>query len=276
MPSTLIIPATLPRTVDEVRSRLRSELGTVGIPNLHWPLATGEDCLGFLTWAAGIRDRDDLTTALIRISAFRASAGWHEVRTAGEIRAGDWVLWDWDEIDDPDHAEFVYSVDRAHDEITTISANTGPRPGVDITKHPDLRGVYQKTRPLSSPEIWGALRPAYRQPVVTSSEIKSVRAAGSYLNRTMPGTYRDTVTGRLIVLHRTGAGDIGSAKGDGKRGPLYRLLVQAWGATHDEHGRKVEDRARAVYGPTYKLDGIFGRRSDYVEGRLWAAVKAAR
>lgn len=270
MPATLTIPATLPRTLDDVRSRLVAELGTIGIPNAHWPLTTGEDCLGFLTWAAGIRERDDLTSALIRISAFRASAGWREVGPA-EVRPGDWALWNWDGNPDPDHATFVYSADRAHDELTTVEANTGPRPGV-----PDPRGVYRKTRPLSSPELWGALRPIYAQPVVTSSEVRQVRAAGTYLNRAMPGTLRDEVTGRLLVLHRTEAGDIGSAKGDGKRGPLYRLLVQAWGATHDEHGRKVAHRAQAVYGPTYKLDGIFGRRSDYVEAVLWAAIKAAR
>lgn len=268
MPATLTIPEVLPRTLADVRARIAAELGVVGIPNAHWPLSTGEDCLGMLTWAAGIRDRGDLTTALISIRAFRASSGWHEIREASQIRPGDWALWDWDGDDVPDHATFVYSVDRAHDEITTDEANTSPRPGVELTEA--NRGTYRKTRDLSSKHLWGALRPTYRPVTTTTAEQRQVRAAAAYLNRTMPGTWRDTVTGRLLVLHRSGAAD------DGKRGPLYRLLVQVWGATHDATGRKVDSRSRAIYGPTYKPDGIFGRRSDYVEQRLFEVVKAAR
>lgn len=274
MVTTLVIPATLPRTLDDVRTRIRAELGTVGIPNLHWPLATGQDCLGFLTWAAGIRERDDLTNALISIRGFRGSSGWHEVGPA-EVRPGDWPLWDWDGDGEPDHATFAYSVDRAGNELTTDEANTGPRVGVDIDLHPELRGVYQKTRPLDSPNLWGALRPQYAAAVTTSADRKAVRTAGSWLNRHIPATLHDDVTGRTLTLHRTEAGDIGSAKGDGKRGPLYRLLVQAYGATHDEHGRTVKTRSAAMYGPTYKLDTVFGRRSEYVEGRLFTMLRVA-
>jgi hypothetical protein len=246
MPSTLTIPAVLPRTLDDVRRRLMAELGTVGIPNLHWPLSTGEDCLGFLTWASGIRQRDDLTTALISIRAFRASAGWHEVGPR-EVRPGDWALWDWDGDGEPDHATFGYSVDRLHNEITTVEANTSPRPGVPLTTA--NRGVYRKTRPLSSPELWGALRPAYLTLPTTTADQRAVR---------------DEATGRTITLHRTDAGDHGSVKGDGKRGPLYRLLVQAWGRQH------------GLYGKTYRLDGIFGPRSEVVEDHLAPIARAAR
>lgn len=275
MPTTLI-PATLSLTADQVRTRLLGELGTIGLPAPHWPLTdlSTNDCLGFLTWAAGIRAPDDYTSALIRISAFRATAGWHEVGPA-DVRAGDWALCNWDANPDADHIEYVYSIDHAHGDITDVSANTGPRPGVDIKKHPELRGVYRKTRDIG-PWLIGAIRPPYAVTTPTSADRKTVRADATYLNRTLPSTFHDTATGHTITLHRSGAGDIGKTPGDGIRGPIYRLLVQAWGATHDAAGRKVDNRSKALYGPTYKVDGVFGPRSVYVEGRLSAVVKAAR
>lgn len=262
------IPAVLPRTLDQVRAALRAELGTKGIPNAHWPVGSGQDCLGFLTWGAGIRPRDDLANALVSIEAFRVSSGWHEIRGHAGIRPGDWVLWDWDGDGLPDHAEFVYSLDRQHDELTTDSANTGPKPGVT-----DPRGVWEKTRPLSSPEVWGAIRPPYANPQPSASDRATVRKAATYLNATMPSSYTDPVTHRTVTLHRSGSGDLGKVKGDGIRGPFYRLLVQAWGRTHDVHGRPA-DLAHAFYGETYKVDSVFGPRSDSVEELLFRVSRA--
>lgn len=255
------IPAVLPRTLEQVRAALRAELSTRGIPNAHWPLSTGQDCLGFLTWGAGIRPREDLASPLISIAAFRATAGWHEVRGTADLRPGDWPLWDWDGDGYPDHATFLYSLDRAQNEIVTVEANTGPHVGDDIDAHPELRGVWQKVRPLSESALWGAIRPPYLTAATTSAERRAVLTAATYLNKTMPATYHDPVTGRTVTLHRTGSGDVGKTKGDGIRGPLYRLLVQVWGRLH------------GIYGETYKLDTVFGPRSEYVEGRLFASLK---
>jgi hypothetical protein len=258
-----IIPAVLPRTLDQVRSAIRAELGTKGIPNAHWPLSTGADCLGLLTYAAGIRPREDLANPLISISAFRASSGWHEVRGTADLRPGDWPLWDWDGDGFPDHASFLYSLNRAHDEIITDEANTGPHVGDDIDKHPNLRGVWQKTRPLSESALWGAIRPPYAPVVSTSKERKQVLTAATYLDKVMPASIRDEATGRTIILHRSDAGSHGSVRGDGLRGPLYRRLVQAWGRLH------------GIYGLTYRIDDVFGPRSEYVEKRLFTQLRVA-
>lgn len=246
----------LTRTLPEVRAILRGELGRVGIPAPWWAFPFGQDCLGAITWAMGLRPADDLTTRLISIEAFRKACGWQQIRGAKDVRSGDVVLWDWDRDGIPDHAEHAYSVDFTHDELTTDSANTGPKPGVDIDAHPELRGFYEKTRPLSSPELWGVLRPPYAPEVTSKSDRAHVRKATTWLNGNMPAHFTDTATGRVLTLHRSGAGDIGTVKGDGVRGPFSRLMVQCWG------------RAVGLYDETYKLDAIYGPRSEFVDAEL--------
>lgn len=257
--TTLALPRTLSRTLEQVRAIELGELGDLGLPNTAWPFEEGEDCLAFQTWALGIREPRDRTTALIRISAFRAAVGWPEVGPE-QVRAGDLPLWDWDGDGIPDHIEFAYSVDHPGGEITTLSANTGPKPGT-----PQPRGIYRKTREIG-PSLFGGIRPPYAKPATTSTELAEVRRAATYLNRVMPEVFHDPLTGKAVRLIRTGAGD-GSGngrKGDGKRGPLYRLMVQAWGRQH------------GIYGRGFLLDGIFGPQSDRVEDRLFAASKLAR
>jgi hypothetical protein len=269
VPTLTLIPQRLELTLPQARARMMAELGVVGIPNAHWPLSTGNDCLAFVLYGLGVRRRDQGfapgENPLISISAFRASAGWHEVGPA-EVRAGDLALWGWDGHEPADHIEFTYSRDLAAGEITTVSANTGPRPGVDIEReHPELRGIYRKTRAVSS-SLLGGIRPPYAQPVPTSSDLANVRAAATYLNRVMPPTFHDEVTGRTLTLHRSGAGDgSGNGKrGDGKRGPFYRLMVQCWGRQH------------ALYGRSFRLDSVFGPQSERVEDHLFAVAKAAK
>lgn len=273
MPSTLELsyaPVAIPRrlavTADQARARLMSELGVVGIPNAHWPLPTGNDCLAFLLWGMGVRERHQLWNPLISIAAFRAAAGWKEVGP-DDVRADDIALWGWDGHEPADHAEFVYSRDRAQGEITTVGANTGPRPGVDIDANPELRGIYRKTRAVSASLI-GGIRPPYAPLVPVASDLADVRRAATYLNRVMPATFRDASNGRLLTLHRSsaGAGSPLGGKGDGKRGPLYRLLVQCWGRQH------------GIYGNAFRLDGTFGPQCErVVEPALFAAArKAAR
>lgn len=258
MSATLAVPRTLSRTLEQVRAIELGELGALGLPNVHWPFPEGEDCLAFQTWAAGIREPGDRTTALVSIRAFRAAVGWPEVGPE-QVRAGDWPLWDWDGDGIPDHIEFAYSVDHPHREITTLSANTGPKPG-----EPQPRGVHRKTRALS-PSLHGAIRPPYAKPIATSSELATVRRNATYLNRVMPASILDEATGWTIALHRTsaGAGSPLGGKGDGKRGPFYRLLVQAWGRAH---GR---------YGLAFRLDSVFGPQSERVEDALSAVARAA-
>lgn len=259
MPTTALIPATLDVSLADFRARVLGELGAIGLPNQHWGLddLTTNDCLGFLTWAAGLRARDEYPTALIKISAFRASAGWQQVAPS-ELRSGDWAFYNWDTDPDADHVEFLYGIDRVHGETDTVAANTGPRPGVT-----DPRGVYRKTRPIDA-HLIGGIRPPYRVPVATSAEIRTVRTAATYLDRVMPATILDEATGRTITLHRSDAGDHDGIRGDGKRGPLYRLLAQAWGRQH------------GIYGLAYRLDGIFGPRCETaVEPALFAAARAA-
>lgn len=256
-----VIPARLDVTLAQFRAKAVGELGSIGLPAPHWPLTdpTTNDCLGFLTWAAGIREADDYTSALVRISAFRASAGWPEV-APHELRSGDWALYNWDSNPDADHVEFLYGIDFAHAETDTVSANTGPRPGV-----PEPRGVYRKQRAIDE-HLIGGIRPPYLVIAPTASDVAAVRRDASYLNRTMPASYHDPITDRTIVLHRTGAG-AGSptgGKGDGIRGPLYRLLVQVWGRMH------------RIYPDACRLDGIFGRQSERVEDRLDVVAKAYR
>lgn len=262
MPTTLapplVFPSVLDLTADAVRDRLVSELGTVGIPAAHWAIPTGNDCLGYLLWGAGIRDRDDFRTPLVKISAFLAVSGWQRV-DADEVRANDIALCNWDGNPDADHVEWVYSIDRHADEVTTVSANTGPRPGVDIDLHPDQRGVWRKTRDLG-PWLIGGVRMPFRSPVldVTSRDRADVRLLASYLNRTVPEHYQ----GRLFP--RSAAGTIAGRPGDGLRGPLYWGLVQLWGRLHGH------------YGGSFLLDRIPGTRTRYVERLGLAAAKAAR
>lgn len=251
------IPSALALTLDQARDRLVAELGPYRLPTAWHSREAGDDCLAFLLWALGVRQADDFETALVSIRAFRAVAGWHEV-SAAEVRPGDLVLWDWEEDDDVDHVEFCYSVDRVEGTITTVSANTGPRPGVELTAA--NRGVYRKTRPISG-EISGGIRPPYRPPatVATSADRKAVRIEASFLNATVTHSFE----GRTIL--RSAAGTIIGhvPHGDGIRGPLFWILVQVWGRLH------------GLYGHAFKIDGIPGPQSRRVEAEILRRAKAA-
>jgi hypothetical protein len=267
MPSTVQIPAVLSLTLDAVRDRLHDQVGTRGVPSLWWSLSDPEtnDCLGFLLWGLGVRDRDDFDERVVRISRFRAVSSWQGLDPE-EIRPGDLVYWAWNADDDDlaDHAEFCYSIDRHAGTITTLSANTGPRVGDDIDAHPELRCVAKKTRPLRptpGARIVGGSRPPYRSAatVATSGDRKTVRIEASYLNASVPGTFE----GRTLL--RSAAGTIRGhvPHGDGIRGPLFWMLVQVWGRLH------------GLYGKAYKIDGIPGPQSRRVEAEILRHAKAA-
>jgi hypothetical protein len=255
---TSTIPARLTLTLEQIRDRLVAQIGVRGIPN---PWAThGEDCLAFLLWGAGVRKRDDYWNPLVSIGGFRAVSGWHEV-DADELRPGDFVLWSWNGDDEADHVEFCYSRDKAAGTITTISANTGQRVGDDIEKHPELRGVWKKTRPLDG-RVVGGIRPPYAAAAtgVTPSDRANVRLVAAYANRAVPATYE----GR--TFYRSEAGTIPGAPSanDGIRGTLYWLLVQLWGRLH------------GLYGRAFKIDGIPGPQSRRVEAELLRVAKLSK
>lgn len=272
------MPLQLARTLKEVRDLEVSLLGTKGIPNPWWPWAPDpndphgwekqNDCMKFQAFCLGIAKRSDMANPVISIGAFLGTSAWARV-SVDQLRPGDLPLMQFDDRPDIDHIGFTYSIDRAAGEITTLEANTSPRPGVKITE--SNRAVYRKTRSMEGNWLTGGIRPLYR-PVastVTPKRQAYVRLLGSWLNQTMP----DHVGS--FALPRTGAGRIGKDPGDGIEGPFYWGLIQAWGRTHDAHGRKVEHADASLYGPGFLLDRIEGRRTEYVEGVAYQFAKAA-
>jgi hypothetical protein len=162
----------LTRTVSQVREIEEAQLGHKGIPNADWPLAAGNDCLKFQLVSLGVVTRSDMSDPAISIRAFLATT-----RGSGcpaNLRAGDLVLQQWDDLPDVDHVGFLYS--KPTGALRTIEANTSPKPGVALTKA--NRGIYDKTRPIGS-WVVGGIRPPYvpEAAIVTSS--KRPRSASS-------------------------------------------------------------------------------------------------
>jgi hypothetical protein len=163
------------------------------------------------------------------------------------MEAGDLACWNFSGTGGlPEHIGYVYSIDHAGKTVTTIEANTSPAPGIGIT--PQNRGVWKKTRPISSSLLFG-IRPEYRPTAdATSKQDKAaVRFMAAFLNDDH----------RLDDLPRT------AAENDGIRGPVYWRRVQTWG------------RYEHLYGPTYKIDGVPGPRSRAVESTVYVRARAA-
>jgi hypothetical protein len=233
---------TLKYTLDQVRDRQVAAIGVKGIPNGWWPLAAGNDCLAFQLERLGVRSKTDLEPHFISISAFRAWAGWDEVAVA-DMQPGDLACWNFSGGTLPEHIEYTYSIDHAGKTVTTISANTGPTPGVPVP-----RGVWKKTRPITGALLFGIRPPVLEQAAATSKGRKDVvRFIAAYLNdrpelNTLPNT---------------------AAEHDGVEGPVYWRLVQTWGRKHGQ------------YGPTFHIDGVPGPRTRQVEAAAFKAAKAA-
>lgn len=253
---------TLPYTLAQARTRAEDALGTKGVPNPWWPDASLDwdeenDCLKAILYWLGFASRKQQDLAHTSISNFKAHYGWDEV-TGTDIRAGDVALWNFDGGSTYEHAELVYSIDHARGVITTISANTSPAPGVEITKA--NRGVYKKTR-----EITASLRAAFRPPyksgaaVTTSSAKTRARRIGTWLNHHLPHGCRPSWVGDHVEGGHTVAGD-----GITDPAPIYWLNVQTWGSEHDATGKTVA-RNHSIYGPTFEKDGVPGPRTRYVE-----------
>lgn len=250
---------TLRYTLDQVRDREVGMIGTIGPTDDRdtpwWGLAdpTTNDCLGFQLERLGIRGKRNYAEHLVRISVFRKWTDWDEVPTHA-LRPGDLALENWDSAPDADHIEWIYSIDHAAGKVTTISANTGPAPGV---KQP--RGVWKKTRDIG-PWLIGGVRPPYK-PAASALSTKrraDIRLVGSYLNEAKE--LRDA------GVPQTGAGDIKSGPrvvpGDGIDGPLYWWGVQMWGRVHGK------------YGTEYLIDKIPGPRTRQVEAMILTKAKA--
>ena len=252
---------TLKYTLEQVRDREVAALGTLGVPNAWWPSTYdrpwdwNNDCIKFQLFSMGVATRRQQDNHFISIAGFRGWAGWKEV-TVADLRPGDIAAEVWEGGDEPDHVEFVYSIDHAGGKITTLSANTSPTPGVPMTEK--NRGVYKKTRNLSTHFLFG-IRPPYLDATatVTPSRRAQVRLTATWLNKTLPDTYQGQ------TIHRSAAGDIGKTAGDGLPGPLYWLEVQTWGRLNDE------------YGPRFQVDGIPGARTRQVEAVIYGKAKAA-
>jgi hypothetical protein len=233
---------TLKYTLDQARDRQVAAIGVKGLPNGWWPLPTGNDCLAFQLERLGVRSRSDLDPHFISISAFRAWAGWDEIAVP-DMQPGDLALWNFSHGTIPEHVEFTYSIDHGARTITTISANTGPNPGVPVP-----RGVWKKTRPITDALLFGSRAPYLEQAAATDKKRKDVvRFLATYLND-LP---------ELDHLPNT------AAENDGVEGPVYWTLVQTWGRHHH------------LYGPTYRIDGVVGPRTRQVEAALFKAAKAA-
>lgn len=232
---------TVKLTPTQVRDRETAHLETKGLPAPWWTLPAGNDCIAFQMWILGLRAANDYEPHWISISAFRAWAKWVEV-PAVSIKAGDLVLENWSgEKDDAghliaEHMEYVYAIDRDAGTITTISANTGPRPG-----YPVPRGVWKKTRPLSEHFLKG-IRIPYADEKPSTARKDEVRAVAKYLN----------------ALH---LGKVTAAANDGIEGPLYWWLVQTWG------------RKNGAYPKSCIIDGIPGKYTRAVETVVYKLAK---
>jgi hypothetical protein len=237
---------SLKYTLDQVRKRETALIGSKGpttrAGTAWWGLndPTTNDCLGFQLYSLGVRGRADYAPHYVSISAFRAWAGWDEP-ALGEATAGDLVCENWSGGHEPEHIEYIYSIDRAAGEITTISANTGPKPGLPVP-----RGVWKKTRPLGDAFLFG-IRPPYRDDSPSKGRMAEVRIVAAYLNR-------DNVLPEGVKT---------AAAADGIEGPIYWTLVQTWGRIHK------------LYGPTYRIDGVPGPRTRFVEAAIYAAARKA-
>ncbi len=233
----------LPFTLEETRDRAFAMIGTDGIPNPWWPLATGNDCLAFILERMGLRTRDQIDPRhLISISAFRAWAGWNEV-PASQIRPGMIAAERWENPHDPlpEHAEIVYAVDPLLHTVTTISANTSPAPGVPMTA--ENRGVAKKTRPMGDWLMFG-IDPPYKSSTahLTAASRKRARRISTWLNEVLPPD-----------VPRSTTGDYRGVRGDGIEGIIYWIDVQTWG------------RSVGQYGETFTIDGTPGPRTRAVE-----------
>ena len=236
--------ASLKYTLDQARDREVDLLGVKNIPNPWWPLSYGNDCLAFQLERLGVRKPSELDPHYISISAFRGHFGWDEI-DADQIRPGDLAVENWSGTQDPEHIEYVYSVD--HDpttkrilNVTTISANTGPVPGQAVP-----RGVWKKTRPAGAWLLFG-IRPPYKPTVtaLTSKRRTEVRLIAAFLNQSKgPGAPRT------------------AAEDDGIPGPIYWMLIQAWGHAH------------GVYGDSFRIDGVPGPQTRKVEATILAKAK---
>jgi hypothetical protein len=250
---------TLKYTLTQTRDRAVAALGTLGVPNDWWPSDYGRswdennDCIKAVLFWMGECTRSQQDTHFISIAGFRGWAGWNEYDSA-DIRPGDIALWNWSGGDIPEHAELVYSIDHVSQKITTISANTSPAPGVDMTAK--NRGVYKKTRNIT-PSLLAGIRPPYKPATatITSASRARARLIGTYLNQHLPAGCSPSAVG-----------DIGAKPGDGitDPAPIYWRNVQTWG------------RANGEYGTTFKIDGIPGARSRAVEAILYTKAKAAQ
>ena len=238
---------TVKLTPTQVRDKEVAHLGTKGLPAAWWTLPAGTDCIGFQMWVLGLRAANDYEPHWISISAFRAWAKWVEVPPVS-IKAGDLVLEEWPDLDAdghekpmtgvPGHMEYCYSVD--HDakppRITTISANTGPKPGV-----PTPRGTWKKTRDLDHHFLKG-IRIPYADEKPSSSRKDEVRAVAKYLN----------------ALH---LGKESAAANDGIEGEIYWWEVQTWG------------RKNGAYPKSCIIDGIPGKYTRAVETVVYKLAK---
>jgi hypothetical protein len=229
---------TLKYTADQVHTRELAAVGVKGIPNPWWPLAGGNDCLAFQLYVMGVRARTDLALKYISIAEFRYQFSWPEIPME-LVKPGDLVCEMWPDNGDPitstpNHIEYVVAIDRAGKTITTISANTGPHPGVS-----DPRGAYRKTRTLTGNFLFG-VRPPYKG--ASSSRVNEVKVVAAYLNKQKLGK-------------TTAAVD------DGDAGPVYWWLVQTWG------------RAHKLYGPLFHIDGDPGPQSRAVEAAIYKLAR---
>ena len=233
-------------TLDEVRKRETALIGTKGPTTRSgtpwWGLndPSTNDCLGFQLYSLGIRSRTDYAPHYVSIAAFRAWAGWDEPALT-DVQPGDLILENWSGGREPEHIEYVYSVDHAAKTITTISANTGPVPGTPVP-----RGVWKKTRPLDQHFLNG-VRPPYRDDTPSKARRAEVRAVAAYVNR-------DNVLPNADIPKT-------ASQQDGREGPIYWRRVQTWGRLH------------GLYGPTYVIDGIPGPRTRAVEAVIFKTVR---
>lgn len=242
----------LPRTLTQARDAATAQLGVKGIPNADWPWTTGNDCLKFVLVSLGLVKREEMRNQFTSIGAFLAYTAWPRVK-ASEVRAGDIVLQQWDDVPDPDHVGLCYS--RIGDKVRTIEANTSPKPGVPLT--PANRGIYDKTRPAGS-WLMGGIRPQYKSEsaIATKSSRDEVRLLLGWLHTQLPAS-----------VPRSKAGPhAGNGAGDGVMGPTAWLEVQEWG---DLPGVDLYPS------PPYIKDGIPAGRSRFVYGEALKRAKAA-
>jgi hypothetical protein len=241
---------TLPRTLTQARDAAVGQLGVKGIPNADWPWPAGNDCLKFVLVSLGLVGRLEMHNEYTSIGAFLAFTPWPRVK-ASEVRAGDIVLQQWDDVPDPDHVGLCYS--RIGTAVRTIEANTSPKVGMPLTA--ENRGIYDKTRTAGS-WLMGGIRPAYKPEaaVATKSSRDEVRLVLAWLNTQLPKHITRSAAGPAA----------GNGSGDGVMGPVAWLEVQEWG-----------DLVGLYDSPPYLKDGIPAGRSKFVYGEALKRAKSA-